>query len=252
MTLVMGIVNVTDDSLSLDGALDPNDIYEKIQKLIKDGADIIDIGAESTRPGFRSISEDEEISRLSPVFEMLPEFNVPISIDTTKSIVAEMALKKGATYINDVSGMQKDKKMKEVVKGAKVILMHSARESENTGFKYKNINSIICDLKNIIDDARHAKEIILDPGIGFGGDENDSISIIKNVGIIKQLGFKVLIGASRKSFIGKITRNESRNRIGGSICAHVIASLYGADMVRVHDVFETKQALNVLEELKKA
>lgn len=247
MTLVMGILNITPDSFSNDGVLNLEEIVKRIEKIVTDGADIIDIGAESTRPTAVSISLEEEIKRITTVLKLFKDIPIPISVDTTKSKVAEIALKYGATYINDVSGMRLDKNMKYVIKGSKVILMHSARDRENTGFKSKKIDDIKKNFEILISAAKGASEIILDPGIGFGDTPLESIDIIKNLNYIKDLGYKVLIGASKKSFIGKLTGASINERIGASICSHIMASLYGTDIVRVHDVFETKQALSILK-----
>lgn len=249
MTLVMGILNLTPDSFSNDGVLSINDIENRLHKIISEGADIIDIGAESTRPNAQKISLEEELKRLNPVFEIFKDIDIPISIDTTKSKVAELALKRGAAIINDVSGMRLDPDMKYVTKGVKVILMHSSRSSENTGFKSKKIDEMLQDFEILISNAKDASEIILDPGIGFGDTPFESIDIIKNIPKIKSLGYKVLVGASRKSFIGKLTGASMNKRLGASICSHIMSVVNGASIVRVHDVFETKQAIKILDHI---
>ena len=233
-TLVMGILNVTPDSFSDGGFFYAHDAaVNHAKKMIEDGADIIDIGAESTRPNFSPISADEEISRLEKIILAIKNFDVPISVDTYKSEVAEVALNLGAEIINDVHGLA-DKKMFDVAKkfSAPIIAMHNKKKSPN----------IIDDIKNFflqtLDDCKKfdfdESQIIFDVGIGFGKTQEENLTVLKNLHEFKN--FPLLLGVSRKSVIGYATNFEvgDRDEATGAIC--VLAILQGVDIVRVHNV----------------
>ncbi|MBQ9442252.1 MAG: dihydropteroate synthase [Selenomonadaceae bacterium] len=233
-TLVAGILNVTPDSFSDGGFFySQNSAISHAKKLVDDGADIIDIGAESTRPNFLPISADEEISRLEKIIPAVKNFGVPISIDTYKPEVAEFALNLGAEIINDVHGLD-DKKMFDVAKkfSAPIIAMHNKKNSPN----------IIDDIKNFFLQTLETAEkfnfdgsqIIFDPGIGFGKTQEENLTVLKNLREFKN--FPTLLGVSRKSVIGHYTGLEvdERDEATGAIC--VLAISQGVDIVRVHNV----------------
>ena len=254
----MGIVNVTPDSF-YDGGR-----YYKKEAAIRqglhlanEGADIIDIGGESSRPGAKPVSPKEELSRVIPVIEGLRKRSkIPISIDTYKSKVAEEALKSGANVINDISGLRMDKKMAEVARkyDAPIILMHMQGTPQNMqkNLSYKDVVAEIYDfLKQRINFAKKqgikAKKIIIDPGIGFGKTVEHNLLIIKHLRKFKALKKPILIGVSRKSFIGKILELPEEQRLEGTLAAVCVSILNGANILRVHNVKEIKRATDVVK-----
>ena len=261
--LIMGILNVTPDSFS-DGGL-----YTTVDKAVEhalameaDGADIIDVGGESTRPGSESVPEHDELTRVIPVVKALKNrLRVPLSIDTCKSEVALAVLDEGADIVNDISALRQDPAMAAALadKKAPVILMHMLGTPRNMQAKpeYEDcVEEIYEFLEERVAFAVAAgidkSKIIIDPGIGFGKRLSDNIEILGNIARFRELNLPVLIGASRKSFIGML-HPESKfpeKRLGGSIAAAVAAILNGADIVRVHDVPETVEALKVIQALK--
>jgi dihydropteroate synthase len=267
-THIMGIVNVTSDSFSGDGllaraaySLRPTAIADSAQGLVDDGADIIDIGGESSRPGARPVSLKEELVRVIPAIKaMRRKINAPISVDTYKSEVARQALDNGADMINDITALSGDHKMAKVIAGyrAAVVLMHMRGSPRNMqkNPRYKNcMEEIISYLRKAIDCALEAgidfEKIIVDPGIGFGKGVWHNLEIIRSLSQLKILGRPILIGTSRKSFIGKITASSVSGRLPGTISSNCLALINGARILRVHDVKETKQALLVLDSIMK-
>ncbi len=258
-TYIMGILNVTPDSFSDGGKYNSVDnAIARAKIMIEEGADIIDVGGESTRPNSTKISVDEELLRVIPVIEKIREFVPNISIDSSKSQVIEKAIDAGANIVNDIYGLQNDKRIAKIVakNKCKIIIMHIKGTPKNmqNNPKYNDLNSEIIDYFNkSIEIARTAgindENIILDPGIGFGKSVNDNLEIIKNISRFKQLGYPVLLGTSRKSFIGKITDTEISDRLAGSIATISVGILQGVDIVRVHDVKETKQAVKILDKI---
>ena len=253
-TLIMGILNVTPDSFS-DGG-DFTDIETAIKHGIEmenQGADIIDVGGESTRPGSNYVGAEEEINRVVPIIKALREkINIPISIDTYKANVAEAAVKAGAVIVNDVWGMQKDPNMPEVVARLKVpvILMHN---KENTVYEKDIMEDIIDFFLKSIELGKKAgipeNMMILDPGIGFGKTPEQSMEVMARLGELQDLGFPILLGTSRKSMIGKIMGGISpKERVAGTLATTVMGIIQGAaDIVRVHDVPENLQAARVTD-----
>lgn len=257
---VMGAINLTPDSFSGDGlySLNSNDYpglaLKKAEMMLKDGADIIDLGGESSRPGARNISVKEEIKRVLPVLKKLAKnITAPISIDTTKAEVAQAALDSGAQIINDISGLR-DKRMVKVAarNKAAVIIMHMPGKPVNMQNKiaYKSlIEDIIFWLKNAVDSAEFSgikpDKIIIDPGIGFGKTSGQNLEIIKRLADFKILGKPLLIGPCRKSFIGKILEAKPQERTIGTLASCLMAVERGANIVRVHDVKEVTQALKM-------
>jgi dihydropteroate synthase len=255
-TYIMGILNVTPDSFSGDGIYrDVDKAVEAAERMVEDGADIIDIGGESTRPGSKPIAAEEEIRRTIPVIKKLSKkISAPISIDTTKSEVARLALESGASIVNDITGMESGKEMAGIVKefGAKVVLMHtkgSPQTMQNNPAYEDLLREIKEKLRGLIEKACafgvKKENIIVDPGIGFGKTLEHNLLILNRLFEFKEFGLPILIGPSRKSFIGKITGAEPDKRIFGTIASVAIAIKNGADIIRVHDAKEIKQAVLV-------
>jgi dihydropteroate synthase len=258
-TLIMGILNVTPDSFS-DGGLycSQQKAVERGLQMVDEGADIIDIGGESTRPGAVSVSAAIELKRVLPVIESLvKQVKIPISIDTKKAQVAWQAAASGAEIVNDVSALLGDKKMTKTIKetGAAVILMHmrgNPRNMQKDNLVYENLMGEIKDyLKKSSEKARKAgieKDcLVIDPGIGFGKTSEDNYKIIKNLSQLKELGMPVMIGTSRKSFIGKVTGGEPEQRLEGTAATVTAAIMNGCHIVRVHDVAAMKKVAAVTD-----
>jgi dihydropteroate synthase len=249
--LVMGVLNVTPDSFSDGGLfLDPAAAIEQARRMIAAGADILDVGAESTRPygGAVAVPTGEEMRRLEPVLPAAAALGVPVSIDTLKAEVARWALGSGATIVNDVWGLQRDRDMADVVArhAVPVIIMHN-REAADPAIDI--MADIAAFFERSLDIAARAgiprRNIVLDPGIGFGKTPEQSLTAIARLDDLKSFGLPLLLGASRKRFIDKVSPAPPDQRIGGSIAAHLLGIERGAAIVRVHDVAETVQALRV-------
>jgi len=261
-THVMGIVNVTPDSFSDGGRFYDRDVAAShALKLVEDGADIVDVGGESTRPGSDPVSADEEWRRVEPVIRALEdETDIPISIDTMKPEVAWKAIEAGAIMVNDVSGLR-NKDMTELVARERVavVIMHMLGEPKTMQEdpSYIDVVEEVKDyLRRQMDTAIKAgvssDSIVLDPGIGFGKTIEHNLRLINLVKEFEELGRPVMIGASRKSFIGHINKTEVTDRLEGSIAAAILAAVRGARIVRVHDVKETVRALKVAEAILRA
>ncbi len=253
---IMGIVNVTPDSF-YDGGLyeETEKAVEKALSLVEEGADVIDIGGESTRPGSQPVTEEEEKRRVLPVIEKLAaKTTVPISCDTYKSSVATAALQSGASIINDISAFRFDSDLIQVIKEqeAGVVLMHMSgtpATMQQSPYYQDVISEIRLFLKEIFEKLVKTgikpESIVLDPGIGFGKRVQDNLRILRNASAFQIGGRPVLIGASRKSFIGAISNVPPQQRLPGSLAAALIALESGAFIFRVHDVRETRLALEV-------
>jgi dihydropteroate synthase len=258
-TLVMGIVNATPDSFSGDGILGmgAKRALAFAQEMVKNGADILDVGGESSRPGSKKISAKEEVGRILPLLKLFKKsISVPISVDTTKSEVARAALDEGASIINDISALRFDKKMAKLVarRRAGVVLMHM-KGSPATMQKAPRYDDLLGEIvlflsetmKKALDAGISEDRIIVDPGIGFGKTLEHNLEILRRLSELKSLGRPVLVGVSRKWFIGKILNVEAQSRLWGTIAAMSLAIANGADIVRVHDVSEMKQAALVAD-----
>jgi len=258
-TLIVGILNVTPDSFS-DGGLffDTEKAIAHAKEMIQEGADIIDIGGESTKPGSVPVSEEEELRRVKPIIERLrKETTVPISIDTYKPRVAEECLKLGVQIVNDVTGLRNEEMIRVVAQyKAPVVLMHmkGMPKSMQENPVYTDVVQEIKEFfKERIQAAREAgiQDIILDPGIGFGKTVEHNLQILKRLGEFKDLGYPILVGTSRKSFIGKLNDGAPvEQRLEGSLASMVIAIMNGATMVRVHDVKPAKRAIQIADAIK--
>lgn len=251
----MGILNVTPDSFSDGGRYDaPERAISQALQMAADGADIVDIGAESTRPGHEPVPADAEIARLAPVLQALKgRLPCPISIDTMKADVAEAAIAMGATIINDVWGFQRDPRLSDVAARHKtgVVLMHNRAVIDAAVHMPDDIERFLAASLVLTDTADIPRaRIALDPGIGFGKTLEQNIDGIKHVGRLAHFGTGILVGASRKSMIGKITDAPTTDeRLPGTLAIHTTAILNGANIVRVHDVKEAIQAARVADRL---
>ena len=247
---VMGVLNVTPDSFSDGGQfVAPERALAQARRMIADGADIIDIGAESTRPyGAEPISVDEELKRLQPVLAELVGLGVPVSIDSMKSAVVALALDAGASIANDVWGLQRDPDMARLLaaRHSPVIVMHN-RERVDAGIDImQDIAAFFARSLEIADKAGISRDnIVLDPGIGFGKTPEQSMTALARLDELGKFGLPLLVGASRKRFISSVSPSEPHQRLGGSIAAHLAAAMGGARIIRTHDVAETVQALRV-------
>lgn len=244
--LIMGILNVTPDSFSDGGKFNNLDAsLNQVEKMIADGADIIDLGGESTRPGHTQISDAEEIDRIVPMITAIRQrFDIPISIDTYKSAVGVAALQAGADLINDIWGFKYDPTLAAVAAEYQVpcVLMHN-RNNQNYQNLMTDINS---DLQESIDIALKAgvsrDAIILDPGIGFAKDYAQNMETMHHLEALQSLGYPILLGTSRKGFIGLTLDLPVTERVEGTLATTVIGIMKGASIIRVHDVLENKRA----------
>ena len=259
-SLIMGILNVTPDSFSDGGQfISSQEAADHALKMINDGVDIIDIGGESTRPGAKPVPLEEELKRIKPVIKAIrKQTDCLISIDTYKASVAEVALDLGADIINDISSLSYDKNMANLVstRNAPIILMHMQGSPQNMQLdpSYNNlINDLIFFFKTKIEIANKAgilnNMIILDPGIGFGKQMEDNFEIIRELKQIKAMGYPILLGPSRKSFIGEALDLPVKERLEGTMASITVGIINGANIVRVHDVIETKRTISIVEKL---
>jgi dihydropteroate synthase len=257
-TLIMGILNVTPDSFS-DGGLF-NDIDTAVahaKKMVSDGADLIDVGGESSRPGSEPLSEKEELTRILPVVtRLVDEVSVPISIDTYKPLVADSCLKAGAHLINDITGLTNPNMRRVASKNnVPVVLMHMLGTPKIMQQKpvYQDLLAeLIAFFQKQITTAHKTgiQQIIIDPGIGFGKTVEHNLQILKHLETFKTLGCPLLVGPSRKSFIGTITGLPVNERLEGTIAAVTVAVMNGANIVRVHDVKECRRAIQVVDAIR--
>ncbi len=262
-TLIMGVLNVTPDSFSDGGEFfSPERAVERALEIEAEGADLLDIGGESTRPGAKSVSVEEECRRVLPVLERLRDLlHIPISVDTTKYEVARAALEMGAAMINDVSGLRRDERLADLAAefGAALVIMHS-RGTPETMQQLPPSPDI---LREIADHFAWAlaraqahgvavEQLVLDPGLGFGKTFADNLLILNRLGIFADFGRPLLVGPSRKSFIGHITAKAPRERIFGTAAAVVAAIFRGAHIVRVHDVREMRDVVRVADAILQA
>ena len=249
--IVMGVLNVTPDSFSDGGRFfDAATALDQARRMVAEGADILDIGAESTRPygGAVAVPIEEEIRRLAPILPTAVALGVPVSIDTMKAGVAEQAIATGAAIVNDVWGLQRDRELARVVAehGVPVIVMHNRDAADPSLDIMTDIAAFFARSLEIADRAGIVRDnIVLDPGIGFGKTPEQSLTAIARLTELKSFGLPLLVGASRKRFIDKVSPAPPDRRLGGSIAAHLNAVAGGAAIIRTHDVAETVQALRV-------
>ena len=262
-TLLMGVLNITPDSFS-DGGLffDKEKAISHGLAMVEQGADIIDIGGESTRPGSKPLELEEELRRVIPVIKSIAaEVDVPISIDTYKAVVAQRAIEAGAEIINDISGLNFDPNLAKVASKEDIplVLMH-IRGTPETMQKNIHYDSLFSEILQYLKDSIHRAEsagldpcqIIIDPGIGFGKTVEDNLYIIKNLFEFRVLGKPILLGTSRKSFIGKILNVEAGERLEGTLSSITVGVLNGANIIRCHDVLQAKRAIAVADAIRLA
>jgi len=272
-TYVMGIINLTPDSFSGDGTLQDRDPFqytlEKAKQFLENGADILDIGAESSRPGSKPISASLELRRLLPILKALKKENVRgiISIDTYKAKVAKQCLENGADWINDIWGFRKDANLADILSqyDAPIVLMHNrskpgaVKNNERLGSVYQGAdyynfmeeikNDLLKSVSLALKAGINKKNIILDPGIGFGKTVQQNLALINRLGEIKVLGYPILIGPSRKSFLGAILDLPVEERLEGTAASIAIGIARGADIVRVHDVKSIARVVKITDAL---
>lgn len=262
-TLIMGVLNVTPDSFSDGGKyFTVKTAVEAALRMEQDGADILDVGAESTRPGSEGISATEELARLMPVLEALRgRLKIPISVDTQKSTVAEIAIGAGAEMLNDICGLKRDRRLAEIaaVYDVPIVLMHmrgTPRTMQKRPFAKNVIGDVITGLRRSIAIARRAgvakSQIIVDPGIGFGKSFPQNYELIRRLAALAALGYPVLVGSSRKGFIGRTLAHNgkalpARQRVWGTAATVGASIINGAHIVRVHDVREMAQVARVTD-----
>lgn len=262
-THIMGVLNITPDSFSdggkyFDSKVNLGRVIDDAVRMEKEGADFLDVGGESTRPGSDTVSLDEELERVIPVIEELKQkVSIPLSIDTYKSHVAEEALKAGAVIVNDISGFRFDAKMPEVTARyeASCILMHikGTPKDMQKDPQYEDVVQEVYDyLAKSVKMAEDAgiKQIITDVGIGFGKSLEHNLALIKNLGRFKDLDYPIMMGLSRKSFMDKIFPTPVDERLEGTIAANAVSITNGANILRVHDVLENKRAARVADRLR--
>lgn len=260
-TYVMGILNITPDSFSDGGSYDGvEEAVRRAQEMVEEGAHIIDVGGESSRPGAEYVPEEEELLRVLPVIRRLvQEIDVPISIDTYKAGVAKACIQAGAHIINDISGFKGDPDMANVAArlGVPCILMHmrgTPKTMQDNLHYHSFMENLREELSESVEMAVEAgierKNIILDPGVGFSKSSDHNLEIIKNIKELKRMGYPLLVGASRKRFIGEILDAAADERLEGSLAVAVISSWEGAGILRVHDVKETVRALKVTDAIR--
>ncbi len=263
-TCIMGILNVTPDSFYDGGRyVTKDEALARARRIAEEGADIIDVGGESSRPGAKPVSAQEEIDRVCPVIEAIAgEIGLPVSVDTCKAAVAEEALRCGASIVNDISGMTFDPRMPGLVagKGCHVVIMHmqgtpetmqiAPRYDDAAGEVYGRLEELA---GAAIASGVKKEKIIIDPGIGFGKTVDNNYEILSNLAYFKRMGYPLLIGLSRKSLIRTLFEGEpGADTLPGTIALNSIAALYGADIIRVHDVKQHREALKAVERLIQA
>lgn len=251
----MGVVNVTPDSFSDGGLyLDPGAAIAHGEELVADGAAILDVGGESTRPGAAAVAVEEELRRVEPVVAGLAPLGVEISVDTSKARVAEAALDAGAAIVNDVTALRGDPEMAGLVadRGARLVLMHMAGDPRTMQVN-PQYDDVVAEVHDFLAERLAAavaagiaeERVWLDPGIGFGKTDQHNFELLRGLGRLADLGRPILVGTSRKSFIGRTDGSATDDRLGGTIATSILAAAAGASVLRVHDVRELAEALTV-------
>lgn len=258
--IIIGILNITPDSFSDGGLyLDPDVAAERAMSLVEEGADVLDLGAESTRPGANPISPATEWARLEPVLERLSGFSIPLSVDTTKAAVARRALEAGASAINDISGLRFEPELGDIAAetGAGLILMHmrgDPRTMQSDTVYQELVREVRAALQSSLEQALtsgcHPSQVVLDPGIGFGKSVEGNLELLARVRELTKIGRPILVGPSRKSFLGAILNLPPEERVEGTVAACVVALMGGARLFRVHDPRPVRRALEVAERIR--
>lgn len=253
-TYVMGVLNLTPDSFSDGGRFDNRDAaLRQVEKMVDEGADLIDVGGESTRPGYQKITDEEEIERTAPIIEFIKDrFDIPVSIDTYKSKVMLAALQAGVDMLNDIWGLKYDPRLAEIIAESKVVcsLMHNR---DNTSY-HNFMENVKSDLWESIKIARDAgirdDKIIVDPGVGFAKSYEQNLEIICKLKELEELGFPILLGTSRKSVIGNALDLPVEDRLEGTLATTVLGVMAKCAFVRVHDVLPNKRAIQMTEAVR--
>ncbi|MFN4200824.1 MAG: dihydropteroate synthase [Fervidobacterium gondwanense] len=257
-TRIMGIINVTPDSFYSGSRVDETNLLIRVEQMIKDGVEIIDVGGESTRPGAEAVPLEEEIRRTVTAVKIIRKhFDIPISVDTYKSEVARLSIEEGADIINDISAMRFDEKMVEVASHYKcpVVLMHM-KGNPKTMQENPEYKDVVAEIVEFFDERiRYAKEhgvdkLILDPGIGFGKKLEHNLEILKRIEEFRKLNYPLLIGASRKSMIGMILNLPPEERLNGTLAVTSYCAMHSVEIVRVHDVKENLEVVKIIEAIK--
>ncbi len=259
-TYVMGILNVTPDSFS-DGGSYPNlsDALHRVEQMMEEGAELVDVGGESTRPGYTMISDEEEMERVCPVIEAIHRnFDIPVSLDTYKPQVAQAGIQAGADLINDIWGLQYDPKMAEVIAGSGLpcVLMHNRKEKMPEGLENPRQLAALFqdDFDRILVTAQQAgiseDKIILDPGVGFAKSYEQNLWVINHLPFFQSMGYPILLGTSRKSVIGQTLDLPVTQRLEGTLATTAFAVQTGCCMVRVHDVKENARFIRMMEAVR--
>lgn len=259
-TYVMGILNVTPDSFSDNGMYGTYEkAVERARRMIEEGADIIDVGGESTRPGYTPVNPDDEINRVIPVIKAIREFSdIPISIDTTKAVVAKQAMEAGADIINDISGMLKDSEMFSVASSSRAVCilchnsdMFSGEDKRTLDNEESYVNQVVSHLIFLSTQAEEAgidsDKIILDVGIGFGKSTDENLVLLNELPRLSALDYPLVLGCSRKSVIGNVLGVPENERLEGTIVTSTLGVLAGVSILRVHDVKENVRAVTMTE-----
>ncbi len=251
----MGVVNVTPDSFSGDGlGLDAEAAVDQGLQMVRDGADVLDVGGESTRPGHTPVSVAEEIARTQQVVRRLArDSGVPVSIDTYKLAVARAAVEAGATMLNDIWGLTRSPEMAQLAArhGCAVVVMHNHDGTEYADDLMNEIKRFLGEaVRRALDAGVPQERVIVDPGIGFGKTAAQNWEVLRRLEELKELGQPILVGTSRKSFIGKLLDQPPEERVEGTLATVVVAALRGADIVRVHDVKQIVRAVRVADMLR--
>jgi dihydropteroate synthase type 2 len=261
-TKIAGIVNVTQDSFSDGGQyLDPTSAIKKSQELMAQGADLIDLGAESSRPEGQKVSAQEEIHRLSPIIKALKQQKVTLSVDTYKPEVIRHVLNMGVDMINDITALQEPASIEAVKEfGVPVVIMHSKSPGPHADRTVRDHRRLMGDIirffaeriDSLIQAGLKLENILIDPGMGFflGGNPAPSLTVLKNLGQFKKLGIKIYLSTSRKSFIGTVLHRDVSKRSAGTLATEIWASLQGVDYIRTHDVEPLRDALTMLEAIQ--
>lgn len=255
-TYVMGILNVTPDSFSDGGKYNEIELaLKKVEQMIKDGADIIDVGGESTRPNFEVVDTKEEVDRVVPIIKAIKEkYDIPVSIDTYKAKTAEEAIKAGADIINDIWGFKKDKDMAKVAGkyGVPCILMHNREDIKYDRLMDDVMMDLVESINIAIENGVKRENIILDPGIGFAKTYEQNLEVMNNLEVLGALELPILLGTSRKSMIGISLNTAVNDRLEGTIATTVMGIMKGCSFIRVHDVLENKRACVMTDKIMKA
>lgn len=254
-TYIMGILNVTPDSFSDGGSyVDSQAAIEQAVRMTGDGADIIDVGGETTKPGAVPVAAEVEIKRVIPIIEALSrEIRVPVSVDTYRAETAELAIRAGANMINDIWGLKHDPEMAAVISAYNVPVCIMHNRTSGTDYGQDLMGKILCELEESILIAKKAnikdENIIIDPGIGFAKTWEQNIKVMRHLEDFKKLGYPVLLGTSRKSFIGRVLELEVSDRLEGTLATTAAGITKGVDIVRVHDVLQNLRVAKMMDSM---